>query len=104
MDRVHLMSNEHRDEAVWQIAVEQHAHAVRIETGGLRRGRRQRALGEFKHRNRVFAGNTWELSEEPVDRITGFEIVDQTLHRHASSREDGRAPEAIGRAGDERVW
>ena len=42
----------------------------------------------FQESDHLLAFNTWESFEELVDRITSLQMIEQTLHRHASSSEN----------------
>lgn len=100
----HLVSRQLPREAPWHAAVQQHTHRVRnlvplrgyclVQESGLRK---------LQHRYRVLTRNTRKIREEFVQRIAGFEIINQRLYWHPRSREDGSPAEAIGRRGYKRL-
>src|SRR3972149_8302383 len=56
----------------------------------------QRSAREVESGDRLVAPHGWELTQELVERIAAFEIVEQRLHRHARADEDGRAAKNLG--------
>jgi len=45
-----------------------------------------------------------KLVEEVIERMTGFEVIDEGLHGNASPSEYGSTTKAFWRARDQRVW
>lgn len=64
--------------------IEQDAHAA-AGSGGLQAGRRV-----LEDRFRLGAGDTREPGEEPVERRTALQVLEQRAHRHARAAEDPR--------------
>ena len=62
---------------------------------------RQHLLGKLKSSDGLFAAYARKMIQEFVESISGFEIIDERFHRHASPNEDRRAPQNIGIAVDD---
>ena len=60
----------------------------------------QHLLRQLQHGDGLIAAHRREILEKFIEGITGFEIIEQRLHRHTSADEDGRAAENLGIAMD----
>src|SRR5216683_3120336 len=58
-------------------------------------------LGVLQKLDNVLARHGRETSEEFVNRLAGFQIIEQRLHRNAGPAEDGRAAHHVRAATDD---
>jgi hypothetical protein len=56
----------------------------------------QEVSGEFKRRDHLVPLHGREIVEELIQRISGGQVVEEILYRHAGSPEDWRTPEDLG--------
>ena len=56
----------------------------------------QHLFGEFEHGNGLFAAYAWEMIKKLIERVAGFEIIQQCLHRHTGTDENRSSAENIG--------
>jgi len=96
MDGLYSMTREQRCKGPGKISVEQDTHARFL------RGRcDQRLLRDLEDGDGVLPSDAREIVQELVERVPRLEIFDQRPHRHPGPREDRRAAETIGGAGDQ---
>ncbi len=55
----------------------------------------QHLLGEFQSSNGLFAAYAWEMTEEFVQSISGFEVIQERFYWNASANEDRRTAQNI---------
>jgi len=58
----------------------------------------QQVSGKFESRDRLFAPHSGEIVDKLIQGVAGGEVVEEILHGHPSSAEDGRAAENRGGA------
>jgi hypothetical protein len=95
--RLRLERSGHRSEA-WSRLTHRQSSLHGAEDGGVRErafpGRRESsrhekaASGVFKHRLRLFPGNSGEPSEEVIEPGAGFEVLEERPDRYAGAAED----------------
>ena len=60
----------------------------------------EECFGFFQRRDRSFSANRWEIVQELVQRIAGFEVVDERVDGNTCSPEARRAPQDFRIADD----
>jgi len=52
---------------------------------------RKNLADKFKHRKGLLSRHRWKRFQEIVERISGFKIIEEVLHRDARADKDGLA-------------